>query len=411
MAMLSPDDRHRMARTSASAAPDRLEPPSGTPASISRVAADASPRAPTILPGIELLRGFAALSVLVLHVVLIGQWDRFPTQGPLAWFRVGWLGVDIFFVISGLVVTLSVLRERDRAPSGAVARFLTRRAARILPLYLLTLLTSLVAINAETLRGSDAPFQVLTHVLLIHNLFPGTAGSIDGPNWSIGTEVQLYLMLALLSPWLMRAKPARVALAFLVLAMTYRWVAYSLVTRTFGIDDTNLISHFATQAPGMSDAFGLGIAMALLLRRGALPTPTTAGWFAAFAAGVAGLTLCQQLLVTFGPVYWHNLWTVVGFRSLAAVACALLVYAAVRVPAPVMQALPRGLTYLGTISYGIYLWHMPVLVVAQRQGFRAGSLLLVTLAGTLVLATASWELYERRWIARGRRWSSVPTHA
>src|SRR5215831_2182231 len=91
MVMLSPDDRHRMARTSASAAPDRSETPGGTPVSIKPVAADASSQAPAMLPGIELLRGFAALSVLVLHVVVMGQWDHFPTEGPLAWFRVGWL--------------------------------------------------------------------------------------------------------------------------------------------------------------------------------------------------------------------------------------------------------------------------------------------------------------------------------
>jgi peptidoglycan/LPS O-acetylase OafA/YrhL len=71
-------------------------------------------------PLIDVLRGFAALSVLVYHVIAHFDWTRFSTSGPLVWFRIGWMGVDLFFVISGFVITLSAF---ERLRQGALADF------------------------------------------------------------------------------------------------------------------------------------------------------------------------------------------------------------------------------------------------------------------------------------------------
>jgi peptidoglycan/LPS O-acetylase OafA/YrhL len=60
-----------------------------------------------VFPLIDILRGFAALSVVVFHVIAHFDWTTFPIEGPLLWFRVGSMGVDLFFVISGFVIALS----------------------------------------------------------------------------------------------------------------------------------------------------------------------------------------------------------------------------------------------------------------------------------------------------------------
>lgn len=64
---------------------------------------------------VDILRAFAALTVVVYHTIIICGWQDFPTTYPLAWFRYGWMGVDIFFVISGFVITWSALNMQEKS--------------------------------------------------------------------------------------------------------------------------------------------------------------------------------------------------------------------------------------------------------------------------------------------------------
>ena len=65
-------------------------------------------------PSIDILRGFAALSVVVYHVIEHFKWIDFPTQGPLVWFRIGWMGVDLFFCYIGFRYwTVCIIRNRS----------------------------------------------------------------------------------------------------------------------------------------------------------------------------------------------------------------------------------------------------------------------------------------------------------
>ena len=87
---------------------------------------------------INLLRAFAAISVLVYHVIELFPWQTFPVTGLLVWFRIGWLGVDLFFVISGFVITLALSQLFEQQRTDFYSIYLRRRLARIAPLYLLT---------------------------------------------------------------------------------------------------------------------------------------------------------------------------------------------------------------------------------------------------------------------------------
>src|SRR5262249_40972959 len=99
-------------------------------------------------PHLNLLRAFAALSVVVYHVKELLPWADFPQKPEmLLWFHAGWMGVDLFFVLSGFVIALSAFQLYGRSTNLAEARgaFLQRRLARIIPLYLLTMLLFLGA--------------------------------------------------------------------------------------------------------------------------------------------------------------------------------------------------------------------------------------------------------------------------
>ena len=83
-------------------------------------------------PTIEVLRGFAALSVVIYHVVELFSWKDFPLTGPLLWFRAGWMGVDLFFVISGFVIGIAAFSGIDKHSDKTFRwHFFRRRIVRI----------------------------------------------------------------------------------------------------------------------------------------------------------------------------------------------------------------------------------------------------------------------------------------
>lgn len=91
-------------------------------------------------PLIDVLRGFSAISVVIYHIINHFKWNSFPISGPLVWFRIGWMGVDLFFVISGFVIAISTIRTYDRSDNYSIfcKNFLTHRFSRIVPLHYLT---------------------------------------------------------------------------------------------------------------------------------------------------------------------------------------------------------------------------------------------------------------------------------
>ena len=87
---------------------------------------------------VNLLRALAALAV-VYHVVELAHWRSFPDHGPLLALRIGWIGLDLFFVISGIVITYSAILLYRRGPDRFARQYWARRLTRIVPLHLLTM--------------------------------------------------------------------------------------------------------------------------------------------------------------------------------------------------------------------------------------------------------------------------------
>lgn len=143
-------------------------------------AARAVPATPLIFPAIDLLRGFAALSVVVYHVIEHMGWSTFPGTGALLWFRIGWMGVDLFFVISGFVIALSAFSLIDKLGDKEFRMpFVRRRVSRILPLHYLTCLVFIVAIGIGT---SGLFMNLVSHLGFFHNMDWRWHGAINGVN-------------------------------------------------------------------------------------------------------------------------------------------------------------------------------------------------------------------------------------
>ncbi len=345
---------------------------------------------------INLLRAIAALAVVVYHVIEHGRWTTFPRDGALAYLRLGWLGVDLFFVISGFVIAHAGLLLYRKAPALFARAYWRRRLARILPLYLLTIALWIAITWKHFFAQADWGWQLFTHLAFIHNFFPETHGTIDGPNWSLAVEMQFYLAVALLIGWIDRTPGWRIWLYGIVISCAWR----AAMVMTYGHDDPFLLFAKTTQLPGTLDLFGAGIFLAKWVLDGQrrVPMPGLAFLLAVVAAGFVAMQLYWPR-----STYWDDAYMIVFWRVALSVFFFLVVAAAVALPQVLSTRWLLPLDYLGEISYGIYLLHLfAVTFVVRAAGLAGVEALAAVLALTLAAAALSWHLFEKPIMDRAR---------
>src|SRR3954454_14919942 len=352
---------------------------------------------------VDVLRAFAALSVLVYHVIEQTGWTEFPITGPFVWFRAGGFGVDMFFVISGFVVTHSALSLRERHGPDSWRIFAVHRVARLLPLYLVTGLVYLAMFPPQFGSVSAWAKQLITHLLFIHNWFPSTHGTINGVNWSVAAEVQFYLLIALLMGFI-RVAPWWLMICVTVpIAWIWRLIAFLVVPQ----DTPYTVYHlfvFTSQVPGALDEFGFGIALALLIRTGLAQKIFLWRSSHAIVGCVAVLTFWLTMSVYWpNGAYWDSIYMVVGFKTLLGLSFALIVLWFCLMDSPALVDRLGTLRYLGQISYGLYLWHLPVIHTLRKLSLQPQEVLAYALIVTTIMASLSWHLLEQPIIRLGRR--------
>lgn len=360
-----------------------------------------------LYPLIDVLRAVAALLVLVYHVTALGEWSLFaePVWGlPL---RQGWIGVDLFLVISGFVITLAAARERERNPQGFRWRFMQRRLRRLVPLYLLTCVVFVFLVRPEILMrpAEQLLVQVVSHALFLQNLSPYTHGVINGVTWSLALEMQFYVALILGIGWLLKLGAWRTLLLLVGLSWAWRYGT------TFFLKPGEAIAHlqviYTTELPGTLDEFGMGIVLALLVHKGQgvwarrlMPAWQNCLLWLVLAAGL--LWLAGAVFLPRGN-YWADYGMVVFWRTLLAMGFAAALATVITCPLRGGGFL-RPIRYLGQISYGIYLWHFPVLLaLLTLPGLRGGRLFVALLTGSVLLASLSWHLMEKHWLTPSSR--------
>jgi peptidoglycan/LPS O-acetylase OafA/YrhL len=327
---------------------------------------------------IEGLRALAVLSVIAYHA--------FPALAPG-----GFVGVDVFFVISGFLITGIIVRERE-AGAFSWGRFYLRRARRILPAFVaITLAVAVLAAWIELpqqLRttGGVLAFSGLFAANIAFGQTPGYFDPVPQQSpllhlWSLGVEEQYYLLwpalIALL--WLRPLKRARPWLALLLAALSLAFAQKQLAAGAFS-------NAFFGLAPRVWEFLAGGL---LVL---GVPAPARRG-VADLASG-AGLVLILGSLVLLNDR--------ISFPGIAAVApclgAALLIWAGQGQsprPSAILESAPARA--VGRISYSLYLWHWPLLLLAREVAQRPLGLyeraLLMALAGGLALLT--WRYVEQ----------------
>ncbi|GAB4218309.1 MAG: hypothetical protein Fur007_23570 [Rhodoferax sp.] len=350
--------------------------------------------------GPDALRGLAVLSVLALHLheyvrqLWPGQSAFGASEAVARWLSQGWVGVDLFFVLSGYFIGSAVLRPAQWDP----LRFVQNRVRRIVPAYYVSMLLVLVLLEQHFLANAHGWSHIGLHALFLHGLQPWSFFSINGPYWSLSLEFGFYGLMLALAP-LLRTRALWPLLAAAVLvAWVWRagvWLQVEPAQRFFT----------ALQLPGTLDEFAAGIAVAAWQLR--WPNrATTPHWVTGLVLAAGSVLVLSVLNFYTNPrvSYWTNGPAVVFSRTLLTLGFALWLAAlvALRASTP-LNTLIRisGLAHLGRISFSVYLYHVPVILATHRWGgawLQPGPLwLAITIGATLTCATLSFRWVEQRW--------------
>ena len=369
----------------------------------------ASRISPTRLPAIDSLRGVAILLVIVTHFGFVAL-ESYTLTGVPALLRraasYGWVGVDLFFVLSGFLIT-SLLLER-RARRDYYRDFYVRRVLRILPAYA-AVLVILIA------TGLMPVAFVWTSVLFVANFAgPGPTGNAFGVLWSLSVEEQFYLVWPTVIRKIVDRSVWVVGMIVLLASPIARGIAFQA-----GLSDHDLYYWTFFHL----DALGMGILLAAWFRS---DRASSLGKRLPLMLGVAAL-LGGVIGVPYGLLSRSSLVGASFQFTFIAVVFGAIVGAALSLQGTKWERVVDVpiLRFYGDISYGLYLshvlvlalvlggiaWLAPAFIAAPTQpGLAFGEVLIAFAAATAIAYVSRWH-FEARFLALKEKFSPSPRKA
>ena len=332
---------------------------------------------PSYLPELDGLRGLAILWVVLYHCdpLLQGTWMHRVAE----W---GWAGVDIFFVLSGFLITANLLAARDKP--HYFHNFHARRALRIWPVYILVLV--IVYLNAPWFIAPNASVIAtvkaapwLAYIFFVQNLFHLSLPAALGPTWALAVEEQYYFLWAPVVRWMRRPW-------MLAVVLTCALVSSPLLRHLDPVWMKGLPSHTLIKLDGIA----LGSLMAL----GLYTIQTSRRFCLWLGLGVFVLGIFAAATVAGGTSLLDTALST-GFAG--------AVLASTGARNPVNALLRRGpLAFYGRISYGLYMIHIAAFIFIGWFDLRMaghgmeGNLAVVAarFAVSTALAAALWYGFE-----------------
>jgi peptidoglycan/LPS O-acetylase OafA/YrhL len=386
---------------------------------MTEAAAATSPRPAATLarfyhPELDTLRFGAFLLVFLHHALPLeaASYVALGLPGELAaWLagaaRSGGFGVDLFFALSAYLITEILRRELTVTGRIDLRAFYLRRGLRIWPLYFfflaLTVFVVPLLLPAEHLPASYLPAFlgfVANWAIALHGYPP----SVAAPLWSVSIEEQFYLVWPLLMLWVGLRRP--LGLGGVALGM----LAVSTAARAFlvarGAEHPALWTNTLTRL----DPIAFGVLLAVVLR-GRAPALSSGVRVALVGAGLAAWIVASRYGDVAGPSALVT-YPVVGLASVAMLAGTLR--PATARGAPTEWTAHPALTYLGRISYGLYVYHVLAISLAARPdapAVLAGPIVRIPAAFlvTLACAAASYRFLEAPFLRLKQRYTQVPS--
>jgi peptidoglycan/LPS O-acetylase OafA/YrhL len=347
------------------------------------------------IPQLDGLRGIAIFAVMLVHSA-----DRVSSLSLRSIFRYGWVGVDLFFVLSGFLITRILLQARGY--DHFFRNFYVRRALRVWPLYycILALAFGVVPLALHRLglnpsQGADGR-SPLVYALFLQNLWHSSTPLIPAltVTWSLAIEEQFYVVWP--------------ALVFSLSPRALRWLLGAVLV----ISPLVRVLALREGVPGIAlyvntlsrlDGLAVGCLLAVCIHS-QLITWDRLKRYSLGAFLVGGILSCALI-----PAYITEAANPLAFSALAVAFCGFLgmgLASSLEVGWLGRSLTNRCLTYLGTISYCVYLIHLPIFLLVSRVLKNSLGSLRETLIGdclfivaafglTCGIAAASWHFFEK----------------
>ena len=327
----------------------------------------------------------------------------------------GFLGVDVFFVLSGFLITALLLQEREATSRVSLSSFYARRARRLLPALVLVLAAVAVYGVLEPHRPENAHVwrDTLAALFYVADFVQAAARHVESGmlshTWSLSIEEQFYLVWPALLVLLIHRGASRRAIAWFVAIGAASTFADAYLLLGWGATTTRVQFGIDSRGGGLLIGCLLGLLVVWDLVPGRLER-------VAPAAAWIGLPVLAWAFLTprYGFVAAQSYRQFVEAPLLVDLATAAVIFGIVFAPQTLMA---RGLsigpmTWIGRVSYGLYLWHVPVghVVSPGRLSLGLGSAgtNLVRTVVTLTIVTFSYYVVERPLLARRTREQSQP---
>lgn len=340
-------------------------------------------------PDIQGLRALAVLPIVLIHA-------------GVAALPGGFLGVDIFFVISGFLIT-KIIDSEIRQGSFSFPEFYKRRAVRIFPAFIVMLMITMIAgifLMIDPIFDKNAISASFSLIFTSNIYFWRTADYFSPAahiymylhTWSLGIEEQFYLLYPIVLVVLYRIKQEWVGKAVWLV------IGCSLIASFLFYNHASGWAFFLL--PSRAWQLGFGAAVAL----GQFPT-------IANASGRAGVAIAGLIMICASLVFIDQTWQIPAPWSLpASLGAALLIAYGDRGPTAVLFSL-SPLAWIGTISYSLYLWHWPILVLYHialgpvTDAYAQAALI----GGSVAVAAVSYYVVEQPFLKNLRHCQPVST--
>lgn len=349
-------------------------------------------------PWLDGLRGIAISLVFVNHL------QFFIYQGgPLfGWLLLpfGGLGVDVFFVLSGFLITTLLLEEHDSKSQIGLKNFYIRRALRLLPA-LLFLLLGVLLYSHNFMASEDANSAARLSVIAIFyctNWFFAFGGNSDllGHLWSLAVEEQFYLVWPLALSLLLRSRLSKRAMLLLTVLLVAIVCAYRVWLTSSA---TPVRVYFGSDTRADSLLTGCAVAMAVSWRM--VPR-----WTSAALKHVGLLSILVVIAYVFDLFGLGLTLYSTGF-TLFALAVGFVILRLMVAPSRLIPLLERpALVWIGRLSYSLYLWHFVTIGITLRMPFSNAVRVALSIPISFGMAACSYYLIEKPFLKLKTRFAS-----